>query len=173
MMGIVSVAAMTHTPLAHANDTALARPLPLASAAVLAYRLRGGRRRLRMIGRRGFFAGMMLLGGSGTAWAQAAAGEGLGGFLRDITDRIDVTVAQLPAVGRFLAGLPSRIDLPTLALLVGIFAAGLAAEWAARQLLVRVRHRIHSGGKKSPLRSLLQVMLLDGLALLALWVEIG
>jgi len=111
---------------------------------------------------------------SGTAWGQAkssaASAEGLSSFLRDMTDRLDSTFAQLPDVWRFFGGLTQRFELRELALLVAIFVAGLAAEWVARQLLVRVRHRIHGHGAKSPLRSLMQVMLLDGLALVALWI---
>lgn len=111
---------------------------------------------------------------SGTAWGQAkssaASAEGLSSFLRDMTDRLDSTFAQLPDVWRFFGGLTQRFELRELALLVTIFVAGLAAEWVARQLLVRVRHRIHGHGAKSPLRSLMQVMLLDGLALVALWI---
>ena len=111
---------------------------------------------------------------SSAAWGQvkaaSAGSEGLAAFLREMTERIDIIFAQLPEVGRFFAGLVHRFDLREFALLIGIFVAGLAAEWVARQLLVRVRHRIHGHGTKSPLRSLLQVMLLDGLALVALWI---
>jgi small-conductance mechanosensitive channel len=109
---------------------------------------------------------------SSNAWAQAkaAAGEGLGAFLRLLTERIDVAFSQLPEVWRFFADLGHRFDAREGLLLIGVLAAGLAAEWLARQLLVRVRHRIHGHGSKSPLRSLLQVMLLDGLALLVLWI---
>ena len=111
---------------------------------------------------------------SNTAWGQAkaasAGSEGLAAFLREMTERIDVTFTQLPEVWRFFSGLVHRFDLREFALLIGIFVAGLAAERVARQLLVRVRHRIHGHGAKSPLRSLLQVMLLDGLALVALWI---
>ena len=114
----------------------------------------------------------MMLGGSSNAWAQAqpAASEGLAAFLRLLTERVDVTFSRIPEVRAFFAGLAHRFDLREALLLVGIFVAGLAAEWVARQLLVRVRHRIHGHGAKSPLRSLLQVMLLDGLALVALWI---
>ncbi len=110
---------------------------------------------------------------SGSAWAQtkgAPAGEGLAAFLRLLTERIDVTFSRLPEVWTFVTGLVHRFDLREAFLLIAIFAAGLAAEWVARQLLVRVRHRIHGHGAKSPLRSLLQVLLLDGLALVALWI---
>ncbi|HZP99956.1 MAG TPA: mechanosensitive ion channel domain-containing protein [Reyranella sp.] len=91
-------------------------------------------------------------------------------FLRLLTDRGDATWSQLPAGRDYLLGLAGKFDSRTILLLVGIMVAGLAAEWVARQLVVRVRHRIHAvGGKKTPLRALLQVMLLDGLALVALW----
>lgn len=113
----------------------------------------------------------MILAGS-DAWAQAkaAAGEGLGAFLRQLTDRIDLAFSQLPEVWRFFADLRHRFDAREASLLIGVLVAGLAAEWLARQLLIRVRHRIHGHGTKSPMRSLLQVMLLDGLALLVLWI---
>jgi len=115
----------------------------------------------------------MMLTGSGGAWAQAkgdAAGEGLGAFLRLLAERIDAAVLQMPALWRFFVEFAHRLEARTVLLMVGIVVAGLAAEWIARQLLVRVRHRIHGHGAKSPLRSLLQVLLLDGLALLALWI---
>ena len=115
-----------------------------------------------------------LMGSSGSAWAQAKAttanGEGLSAFLRVLTERVDITFSQLPDVWRFFAGVVHRFEAREFALLVGIIVAGLAAEWVARQLLVRVRHRIHGRLSKTPLRSLLQVMLLDGLALVALWI---
>ena len=109
---------------------------------------------------------------SSNAWAQAkaATGEGLGALLRLLTDRIDLAFSELPEVWRFFATLGHRFDAREALLLIGVLVAGLAAEWLARQLLIRVRHRIHGHGTKSPLRSLLQVMLLDGLALLALWI---
>src|SRR5205807_3208433 len=84
--------------------------------------------------------------------------------------RIDLAFSELPEVRRFFADLGNRFDAREALLLIGVLAAGLAAEWLARQLLVRVRHRIHGHGTKSPLRSLLQVMLLDSLALLVLWI---
>jgi len=115
---------------------------------------------------------VVILASSSNAWAQAKepAGEGLGAFLRLLTERIDITFSHLPDVGRFFVNLAHLYDAREALLLVGIIVAGLAAEWLARQLLVRIRHRIHGHGAKSPMRSLLQVMLLDGLALLALWV---
>ncbi len=123
-----------------------------------------------MVGRRGFLASVALLAGAGTASAQDAGPEGMSSFLRLLNERIDSTLTQLPNAKTYFAGLPQEFDWRTLVLLVGVVSAGLLAEWAARQLLVRVRHRIHAlGGKKTPLRALMQVMLLDGLALLALW----
>ena len=122
-----------------------------------------------MMKKYGFWAAGVLLTSGGSAWAQAPAGEGVSSFLRMLTERIDVTVVELPAVWDFLVSLGHRFDMRTIMLLAGIFAAGLVAEWGARQLLVRVRHRLHNIGNKSPMRSLLQVMLLDGLALVALW----
>lgn len=133
----------------------------------------------------GFGAAAMLLVSAGTAWAQkvpkaappaaapaadpSASGETLSAFLRMLTERIDSTIIELPDGWNFLKSVVARLDTRTILLLAGIFVAGLLAEWVARQLLVRVRHRMHSVGNKSPMRSLLQVMLLDGLALVALW----
>ena len=122
-----------------------------------------------MILRHGFLVGAVLLASTGMAWAQGG-NDGVNSFLRLLTDRGDATWSQLPAVWDYLEGLPGKFDLRSVLLLAGVVAAGLAAEWVARQLVVRVRHRIHAiGGKKTPLRALLQVMLLDGLALVALW----
>jgi small-conductance mechanosensitive channel len=120
--------------------------------------------------RHGFLVGAVLLATTGTAWAQAAGTDGLSGFLRLLTDRGDATWSQLPAGRDYLLGLASQFSSRTILLLVGTIVAGLVAEWVARQLVVRLRHRIHTiGGRKTPLRALLQVMLLDGLALVALW----
>ncbi len=123
-----------------------------------------------MIGRQALSACAALLASTGAAWAQTANGDGLSAFLRLLTGQIDTTVAELPALGRYLAGLPALFGLRSVLLLFAVAFVGLAAEWLARQLLVRVRHRIHGEGKSSPLRSLMQVLVLDGLALLALWI---
>ncbi len=122
--------------------------------------------------RKSAVAAAVLILVSSNAWAQAkaATGEGLGALLRLLTDRIDLAFSELPEVWRFFATLGHRFDAREALLLIGVLVAGLAAEWLARQLLIRVRHRIHGHGAKSPLRSLLQVMLLDGLALLVLWI---
>ena len=123
-----------------------------------------------MMGRHGLTAAAALLASTGTAWAQGAPGEGLTGFIRLLTERADATWSQLPAGRDYLLALSARIESRTILILLGVVVAGLAAEWVARQLVVRLRHRIHNvGGKKTPVRALLQVMLLDGLALVALW----
>lgn len=123
-----------------------------------------------MILRLAILAGTAVLASSGAAWAQAAANEGLGAVLRMATERFDTTLHRLPDLAAYLSSLRAIIDGRTVLLLVGMVVAGLAAEWVARQLLIRVRHRIHQKGTKSPLRALGQVLLLDGLALIALWV---
>jgi small-conductance mechanosensitive channel len=122
-----------------------------------------------MIGRHALTLSALLLAGTGPAWGQTAPADGLSQFLRDMTERVDATASQIPDVAAFVQSLPTHFPPRTVLLLFGIFVAGLVAEWVARQLLIRVRHRVHSGGKKSPVRSLLQVMMLDGLALVALW----
>ena len=122
-----------------------------------------------MVLRTAVMAGAVLLASGGAAWAQAATNEGLGAFLRSVTERFDTTLHRLPELAVYVSGLPGKFDLRTLLLFVGIFVVGLTVEWLARQLLIRVRHSIHQKGSKSPLRSLAQVMLLDGLALVAMW----
>ena len=122
-----------------------------------------------MVLRTAVMAGAVLLASGGAAWAQAATNEGLGAFLRTVTERFDTTLHRLPELAVYVSGLPGKFDLRTLLLFVGIFVVGLTVEWLARQLLIRVRHSIHQKGTKSPLRSLAQVMLLDGLALVAMW----
>ncbi len=124
-----------------------------------------------MILRTAVVAGAVLLASGGAAWAQAqaASNEGLGAFLRTVTERFDTTIHRLPELAAYVSDLPGKFDLRTILLLAGIFVVGLTVEWLARQLLIRVRHSIHQKGSKSPLRSLAQVMLLDGLALVAMW----
>jgi small-conductance mechanosensitive channel len=122
-----------------------------------------------MILRLAIVASVTVLAHSGPAWAQGTANEGLGAFLRLLTERAEATFVRLPEITAYFTGLAAVFDLRTTLLLVAVVVVGLFVEWAARQLLVRVRHRIHQKGAKSPMRSLAQVMLLDGLALLALW----
>src|SRR5689334_20186377 len=114
---------------------------------------------------RGLTVGATLLTSGSGAWAQSSTNEGLGAVIRMTTERFDGTLGRIPEVVAYFHFLPAQFDLRTVLMLIGIFVAGLAAEWVARQLLIRVRHRIHNRGAKSPLRSLGQVMLLDGLAL--------
>jgi small-conductance mechanosensitive channel len=109
------------------------------------------------------------------AWAQASAfgtGSGvLAPMLRELSDRIDLVFANLPALGGYLAGLPDLIGGRSAALLIGIVVAGLAAEWLARTLLKRMRTGIfarHAGD--SPLRAFFHGAALDFAALLALWI---
>src|SRR5579883_1077243 len=109
------------------------------------------------------------------AWAQASAfgtGSGvLAPMLRELSDRIDLVLASLPALGGYLAGLPDLIGGRSAALLVGIVVAGVAAEWLARTLLKRMRTGIfarHAGD--SPLRAFFHGAALDFAALLALWI---
>ena len=109
------------------------------------------------------------------AWAQAAtfgASEGmLAPMLRELSDRIDLVFANLPAFFSYLAGLPGLLGLRGAGLLAGIVVAGLAAEWLARTLLKRARIGVferHAG--ESPLRAFFHGAALDFAALLALWV---
>lgn len=92
-------------------------------------------------------------------------------LLRSLTEQFVLVVASFPALGDYLARLPQQFGLATTAILVGIVAAGLVAEWLARFLLQRVRSGIfarHAGG--SPMRAFFRGAVLDAIALLALWV---
>jgi moderate conductance mechanosensitive channel len=92
-------------------------------------------------------------------------------FLATLTEKLDHTIQHIPKLGRFLLDLPQLFDLRTTALLIGIVVAGLAAEYLVRWRLQKQRERIFSKHiNVSPLRAFLHGALLDGLALLALWV---
>jgi small-conductance mechanosensitive channel len=110
-----------------------------------------------------------------TAWAQASpfgTSEGvMAPALRELTDRLDLVFANLPALGAYLVGLPTLLGLRGAALLAGIVVAGLAAEALARIVLRRARIGVferHAG--ESPLRAFFHGAALDFAALLALWV---
>jgi small-conductance mechanosensitive channel len=112
----------------------------------------------------------------GVALAQAAKGFGagnegmLGTMLRSLTARFETVLASFPVLGDYLAQLPQQFGLRVTGLLLGIVAAGLAAEWLARFLLQRVRVGMfarHAG--QSPMRAFFNGALLDAAALLALW----
>ncbi|MBS0524987.1 MAG: mechanosensitive ion channel [Proteobacteria bacterium] len=112
---------------------------------------------------------------SGDAWAQAStfgASEGmLAPMLRELSDRIDLVFANLPAFFGYLAGLPGVIGLRGAALLAGIVVAGLAAEGLTRIVLRRARLGVferHAGD--SPLRAFFHGAALDLAALIALWI---
>ncbi len=114
----------------------------------------------------------MLAMGDGVAWAQGGyTGGAFGSFLGLLNERLDITFSRLPDVRTYLVNLPSLFDTRSVLLLVGIVAAGLAAEWVVRQFLLRLRHRIFGQhAESSPMRAILHAMLLDAVALLALWV---
>lgn len=115
----------------------------------------------------------LFLAGQEAAWAQTAyGGDGaLGPALQALLDRLEHVFAHLPDLGTYLARLPRQFDLATVGLLAGIVVAGLTAENLTRRLLHKMRHGViarHAGD--SPLRAFLHAVLLDALALLALWI---
>jgi small-conductance mechanosensitive channel len=119
----------------------------------------------------------MVLAVPGVAWGQVtksfgANSEGMVAvLLRSLTEQFGLVVGSFPALGAYLAGLPQQFSLRTTAILLGVVAAGLAAEWLARILLQRVRSGIfarHAGG--SPMRAFFRAAMLDAIALLALWL---
>jgi small-conductance mechanosensitive channel len=96
---------------------------------------------------------------------------GAGSFFQVLTERLEFTFSQIPALGRHLATLPDLIDGRSFLLLIGIVAAGLAAEYAARLLLTRARVRgIDRLVGSSPMRAFGLGLLLDVLAWVALAV---
>jgi small-conductance mechanosensitive channel len=112
-------------------------------------------------------------------WACAATaadtaystGGGTDSFLKLLTERLDFTLRQIPALGWHLASLPDLIGGRTLLLLLGIVVAGLAAEFIARLLLNRARLKgFDRFVGQSPLRAFGQAVLLDLVALVALIV---
>ncbi|MBI2738201.1 MAG: mechanosensitive ion channel [Rhodospirillales bacterium] len=108
-----------------------------------------------------------------TAAAQPAYGAdtATGSFLTVLTERLEFTVKEVPALGRHLARLPEVIDGRTALLLLGIVVAGLAAEYIARLLLNRSRVAAFDRlVGHSPLRAFVRAMLLDLLAVVALAV---
>jgi small-conductance mechanosensitive channel len=124
------------------------------------------------------FARAAALGGFAAAWAGSAAAETAYGtegatssFLKLLTERLEFTLQQIPALGRHLAGLPEIVDGRTVLLLLGIVVAGLAAEYAVRLLLSRARLRgFDRLVGHSPLRAFGLAVLLDVVALIALVV---
>jgi small-conductance mechanosensitive channel len=116
------------------------------------------------------------LGGFATAWAGSAAARtafsadgATSSFLTLLTERLEFTLNQLPALGRHLANLPDIVGSRTALLLLGVVVAGLAAEYVARLLLSRARLRgFDRLVGHSPLRAFGLAVLLDVVALLAL-----
>ena len=117
-----------------------------------------------------------MIGGFVGEWACAAAAQPAYGadtatasFLKVLTERLEFTVHQIPALGRHLAGLPEVVDGRTALLLLGIVVAGLAAEYLVRLLFSRARVAAFDRlVGQSPLRAFVRAMLLDLLAVVAL-----
>src|SRR5882757_4513073 len=122
------------------------------------------------------FARAAALGGFAAAWAGSAAAETAYGtegatssFLKLLTERLEFTLKQIPALGRHLASLPEIVDGRTVLLLLGIVVAGLAAEYAIRLLLNRARLRgFDRLVGQSPLRAFGRAILLDLVAVVGL-----
>jgi moderate conductance mechanosensitive channel len=107
---------------------------------------------------------------AGDAWAQASATPEGSRWIGLVIDRLGVTLSHAPALWTHLGRIPALFDAyPTLAL-VAMVVGGLVAEFVARRALSGARRRIfqrHSGAFS--LRACLLVMLLDVVALVALW----
>ena len=108
---------------------------------------------------------------AGDAWAQAgAAPEGTTRWIGLIIDRLGVSLSYVPALWAHLARIPALFDARAVLLLVTMVAGGLVVEFAVRRALSGARRRIfqrHSGAFS--LRACFLVMLLDIVALAALW----
>lgn len=107
----------------------------------------------------------------GDAWAQAgAAPEGTSRWVGLIIDRLAVTLSYAPALWAHLARIPALVDAHPALLMLLMVVGGLAVEFVARRVLSGSRRRIfqHHSGAFS-LRACFLVMLLDVLALAALW----
>jgi small-conductance mechanosensitive channel len=123
-----------------------------------------------------------LAGFAAAAWIlslvrPAVAGTAFGGdsatgsFLKVLTERLEFTVNQIPALARHLASLPDIVDGRTALLLLGIVVAGLAAEYVVRLLLSSARLRgFDRLVGHSPLRAFGLAIVLDLVALIALAV---
>lgn len=117
--------------------------------------------------------GALAAGWAFPAGAQTVTGghTAAAGFLLMMTERFEFTVAQLPALGAHLMGLPQAIGGRTALLLVGLVVAGLVAEFITRLILSRARvHAFDRLASKTPLRAFFRALLLDALALMALAV---
>src|SRR5215216_3414816 len=116
-----------------------------------------------------------MIGGFVGEWACSAAAQSAyaadSAFLKVLTERVDFTVNQIPALGRHLWQLPNIVDGRTALLLLGIVVVGLAAEIITRLLLNRLRVRtIDRLVGHSPLGAFGAALLLDVVALVALFI---
>ena len=117
-----------------------------------------------------------MVGGFVGGWACSAAAQSAfqtdsatGSFLKVLTERLEFTVNQTPALGAHLMRLPDIVGGRTALLLIGIVVAGLAAEYAVRLLLNRARLSAFDRlVGQSPLRAFGRAALFDVLALVAL-----
>ena len=120
----------------------------------------------------------MAIGGLAAIWALPGAAQTVtgghsaaAGFLLLMTERFELTVAQLPSLGALLLALPQMIGGRTALLLVGIVVAGLCAEFIARLILSRARVSAFDRlASKTPLHAFFRALLLDALSLVALAV---
>jgi small-conductance mechanosensitive channel len=94
-----------------------------------------------------------------------------GSIVKLLTERLEFTVSQIPALGSHLMRLPEIVEGHVALVLAGIVVAALVAEYIARLLLSRARVRgFDRLVGHSPLRAFGLAVLLDVLALVALVV---
>jgi small-conductance mechanosensitive channel len=116
-----------------------------------------------------------MVGGFVGEWACSAAAQSAyaadSAFLNVLTERMDFTIHQIPALGRHLWQLPTIVDGRTALWLLGIVVVGLVAETIGRLLLSRIRVRtIDRLVPHSPLGAFGAALALDIVALVALFI---
>jgi small-conductance mechanosensitive channel len=113
----------------------------------------------------------VLLAGSAIAETAYSSEGATGSFLKILSERLEFTFSQVPALGAHLANLSDVVGGRNAVLLLGIVVAGLAAEYIVRLLLSRARLRSFDRlVGHSPLRAFGLALLLDVVALIALAV---
>ena len=129
----------------------LAESSPLARGVILAYRrFRGVKAEFDFMMRKSTLlltvtAAVLAMGGGALAQTGKSFSRNEGMFVvavRSLADRIEQVIANFPALGAYVLGLPRQFGWRQTAFLIGIVVVGLAAEWATRLLLARAVRRI-------------------------------
>ncbi len=116
--------------------------------------------------------GAATVAGMSPAAAQmASVAEDPGSLLRLLAARLELTIARLPELVEHLARLPETVGGRTALLLAGIVVAGLAAEYAMRNLLrLAMPARLARTAEETGVRGFGAAVVFDLVALVALWI---